>query len=109
MNPGELDKRVTIQHATVTDDADGAPVEGFADGFKRWAKVRPVRGREAYVNDQVLGELDLVIELRYDSKTKNIKNSDRVTYKGAVYEIESAVNVENQDKEMRLFCVEYNK
>lgn len=106
MNPGKLDKRVIIERVNELEDDEGSFYDNWTEYCKRWANVRPVGGREPYINDQRLAELDLVVTLRYDSKTATITEKDRVNYKGRKLEINAMVNVQEEDEELRLFCTE---
>lgn len=106
MKSGQLSKRIHIQAPTETEGEYGGVEEVWATKYQRWANVRPVGGREPYINDHRLPELDLVVILRYDSKTKTITPKNRVLYSGRILEIESVVNVQEENKEIRLFCVE---
>lgn len=107
MNPGSLNKRIEIQAVTETEDGYGGITEAWATVFKRWANVRPVGGREPYINDQRLAELSLVVTVRYDSSTKTITPKHRIKYGDRYLEIDSVVNVQEQNQELRVFCNEY--
>ena len=107
MNPGELNKKIQIQALTQNVDAYGSVTAAYSTIFFRWAKVRPVRGREPYVNDQRLAEMDLVVSLRYDSDTRTISAKHRILYGSRELEIVGPpINVEEKNKEIRLFCKE---
>lgn len=47
MRAGRLDRRITLQSVTRTQDAAGQAIESWADLATCWAEVRPVRGAEA--------------------------------------------------------------
>lgn len=48
MRAGSLDRRVTIQSATTTQDASGQPIETWATLAVVWAGRRDVRGSERF-------------------------------------------------------------
>ena len=105
MNPGRMKDKVPINQLAQTIDAEGTVIDTYTQFIKRFADVRPARGREAYVNDQFLSEIDFVVSMRYDSQTKNITAKHEVDFKGQRLRITSPpINVENRDKELRLFC-----
>lgn len=58
LNPGELDQSIEIQELTIGQDEYGAPVEtsGPAAGAPKWAKLRPLRGQEKLLAQQVRSE-----------------------------------------------------
>jgi len=107
VNPGDLNHKVVIESITETSDSYGGIEESWSEAFKRWANVRPIGGREPYINDQNLAELDLVVTMRYDSSTKTITPKHRLKYKDRYLQIESIVNVQERDEELRVFCREY--
>ena len=51
MNPGKLDRRITVQVRTLTKDAVGGRVETWVDSFSCWAEAVRVRQTEATVAD----------------------------------------------------------
>jgi len=106
INPGALKDKVDVQELTQAAGASGSVVETYTTVFNRYAQIRPVRGREPYINDQRLGEIDLVVVMRYDSKTKAITPKHQLLYKGRILEIDSAINVEMKDQEVRIYCRE---
>lgn len=108
MNPSKLKDKVTVRALTQTTDSEGTVIDTYSDSFKRFAEVRPTRGREPYVNDQFLAEIDLVVSMRFDGQTRNITAKNEITFKGQRLRIIGPpINVENQDKEIRLFCTRF--
>jgi len=108
MNPSKLKDKVIIKALSQTTDSEGTVIDSYSEVFRRFAEVRPVRGREAYINDQFLAEIDFVVSMRFDGDTKNINAKHEIDYKGRRLRlIGEPINVENQDKELRLFCTVY--
>ena len=108
MNSGKLNKKVKILKPAESSGDYGGTDLTFTEVFKRWAEVRPVSGREPYLNDQKIAQTDYVVTMRYDSKTKTINEQYQISYDGKILEIESIINVRETDKEIRFFCLEYN-
>jgi len=54
MQVGTLDRRVTIQTNTPTQDAYGEPIESWSTFATVWAKRGDVRGRERFASEQEL-------------------------------------------------------
>lgn len=54
MQPGTLDRRVTIQQSTSTQDAYGQPIESWSTFVTVWAKKMDVRARERFTSDTEL-------------------------------------------------------
>jgi len=108
LNSGKLNKKVKVLKPTESSGEYGGTDLTFSEAFKRWAEVRPVSGREPYLNDQKIGQTDYVVTMRYDGKTKTINEQYQISYDGKILEIESIINVVEEDKEIRFFCVVYN-
>ncbi len=52
MRAGELDRRITIQRSTPTQDSTGDPVKSWATLATVWARFEPVGTREAFQEGQ---------------------------------------------------------
>ena len=107
MISGRLDKRIAFHKLVVTHDDYGDAVETWELDFNRRAEVRPLSGNEPYVNQQRLPEADYLVITRYDSETKTITPKHRIIFNGKTLEIESIINVEEDNKELRFFCLEH--
>jgi SPP1 family predicted phage head-tail adaptor len=108
MNPSKLKDKVIVKALSQSVDVHGTVLDSYAEAFRRFAEVRPTRGREAYVNDQYLAEIDFVVSMRFDSDTSGITAKHELEYKGRRLRlIGEPVNVENQDSEIRIFCTVY--
>lgn len=101
-----LNKRIKFERVEELHDDQGSFYDHWIQFCKRWANVRPVRGREPYINDQRLAELDYVVTVRFDSKVAQLNEKDRIIYSGRKLEIDSIVDVEEKHDELRIFCTE---
>jgi len=85
MDAGRLDRRVTLQSATISKDAAGAPVSTWADLATVWANVRDLSGRDMIAAQQAGNAVSRVVTIRWrdgitaalrllfsDGKTANI-------------------------------------
>ena len=85
MNPADLDRRVTLQRATITRDAAGANIETWSNLVEVWAKFtyQPVgkEGDTVGINEAVQRAF---IRIRY---LAGVSSSDRIIYKGTTYDI----------------------
>lgn len=57
MQPGELDRRITLRQRTVTRDAFGAEVVTWTEWARPWAKRVELSGREYFAAKQVTPEV----------------------------------------------------
>lgn len=87
---GRLDKRITIQRKTLTDNEYGEPVETWADLVTLWAIYLPARGSERFAAQQQIAEIDTVFRIRY---RQNITVTDRIIYNGRTYDIKAVVDM----------------
>lgn len=86
MRAGKMDRLITIQTFTTTQNDYGEPVETWTTLASVWAERVPMSGREAFAADQ-LAALSLVkfkIRYRSDVDTKN-----RILDAGSYYDIRS--------------------
>lgn len=85
-NAGRLDRRITIQRATVAADAFGTPIETWAD----WACTNahlsyPATGSGEQQHDAVhLATTTVIFTIRY---RPGVLHTDRIVYDGNNYDI----------------------
>jgi SPP1 family predicted phage head-tail adaptor len=85
-NPGLLDRKITIQVKTVTRDAEGGPVETWADEATRYAQKIDQGGREFRSAGVVNSEVTTLFRMRYYG---GLTAQHRIVYSGVTYEIVS--------------------
>lgn len=107
MDPGEMDKQVTIQSQStspLTDDA-GQPVAGtqYVDVETVWAKITTATGRELYHGQQVQAELSHKITIRY---YEGLTTAHRLLYGTRVFDINYVINRNEGDEWHELLCKE---
>jgi SPP1 family predicted phage head-tail adaptor len=66
-DPGRLDQRVTLQQASASRDAEGGPVETWADVATVWADVRPVGARSITRGQQAGAAVSKEVTIRWRS------------------------------------------
>jgi len=105
MNPGKLNRRITIQQLPDNVDQFNTPEPDtvWRDVARVWAAVEPLSGREYIILQNVSAEVTTRIKMRY---RPGIKPDMRVLYAGRVYDIHAVLDIEEAHKEMHLMCVE---
>lgn len=106
MNPvraGRYDKRVEIEAVTTAVSDDGSPQESWVEFGRRWARVVPETGREYALALQVMADVSLVLEMRFIA---GVTPRHRVRFRGRLFEIGAAINVEEQNRVTLLYCKE---
>src|SRR5687767_11981290 len=83
----ELDRRITIQRATVVYNEFNEPVETWADLATLWARRRDVSDGEKFAAGQVGATLMSRFVVRSTTTTRGIKATDRISYDGGLWNI----------------------
>ena len=83
-DPGRLDRRITIQQSTPTQDAAGQPIESWAALATVWAEVVPVGGSEVFQAKQFGAEAVAKFRIRYRG---DVTRAMRVVYDSDNYDI----------------------
>ena len=102
MEAGKLDRRITIQQATVTRGAGGGETRTWANLATVWANVRPMSGRE-FTAGQQLGEVTTTFQIRYRS---DVVEKMRVSYDSKTYNIRAVLPSEDRKRFITLACTE---
>lgn len=98
-----LRHRVTIQHKTVTRDADGIAAETWQDVTTVWAAVEPLRGREYLQAMAVAVEVTTRVRVRC---LPGVTPAMRLLFGSRIFNIVSVIDPEERHRELQLMCVE---
>lgn len=90
MNPGRMDRQVTLQRRTTTQNAIGEAIKTWTSLVTVPAAYKPAPGAEPVNGDKVEAELPVVFTIRYYS---GLNPKDRLTYGGQVYNILAVTEV----------------
>lgn len=88
MQAGKLDRRITLQRATITRDEYNAEVSTWADLVTVWASYEPIRDGERFRAGERASELSARFQIRYSSQVSGVTSEDRLQFDGRTYEIE---------------------
>lgn len=106
MRSGRLRHRITVQTPTQATDDRGAPTDTWATYATRWAAVEPLSGREYFGAQQIASDITHQIRVRHDTVTGAINPKMRISYDSRTFDIESAINTGERDREVVLMCRE---
>lgn len=81
---GKLDRRITLQRATATQDDAGQPISTWSTLAEVWAQVTPLAVREPFQADQRAAWVDHKFKIRYRS---DVGPLNRVLYAGRTYDV----------------------
>lgn len=104
---GNLKDRIQLQSAVETQNDFGESINVWTTYDTVWAFIKPFTGREYYHSQQQVGEVEVVITIRYRT---GILFSHRVVYINTAksitdnYEIIGIVNKENKNEWLELLC-----
>jgi SPP1 family predicted phage head-tail adaptor len=104
MKAGDLRHRVILQRPIEIRGTDYADVQRtWQDVATLWASVEPLSGREFFANAEMQGELTARVRLRY---RPGVTPKMRLQYDGRIFEIQSVMNVNEDDVELELMVAE---
>lgn len=101
---GSLNRRITIQSQSTSQDKYGQPVQTWNDILSVWASIRPATGREVYASQGFVAQLSHVISLRYPDVT--VLTNMRVLYDSRVFLIHGISNPDEANVQLNLLCLE---
>lgn len=101
MNPGKLDRRITIQVRTYTRDASNTKVETWANQCSVWAEYVSQRGKESEIAGADRSQENQQFRIRYRSIAPG---THRIRYSGKTYDI-VGIAEEGRQQSLLLDCV----
>lgn len=84
IDPGQLDRRVSLQSVSGTTDDLGETREAWAEYAAVWARLEPISGRELWLAQQAQSEATHKVTLRYRA---GVTARDRVVYGGRTFHL----------------------
>lgn len=87
LRTGSLDRRITLQRATVTTDSFNNPVQTWATLVTVWASKLDVRDSERVAAKEVGAEIGTRFQIRWSETVRDLNPKDRLVYADRTYEI----------------------
>lgn len=106
MRAGRLRHRVTLQTRSTAKDAYGHPVQsssGWTNVSTHWARIQPLNGTERNTADLVKGGISHLVTVRASTA---FNPSRRLLFGSRIFNIESALQMDEIDHEMQIACKE---
>jgi SPP1 family predicted phage head-tail adaptor len=104
MMAGSLNRRVTLQSKTVSQDATtGIVTEGWADVATVYAKIQPLGGRELELAKAIASEVTYQIDVRY---RPTLTAAMRLVYEGRYFNIHAVIDVDMKHEVLQIMCSE---
>ena len=109
INPGELNRKVTVYQEDLSPDGGGGQVESWETkgGWKKvcdvWASIRPASEKAVAFAGQLQIEVTHTVLVRY---TEAIKEKYAIDYQGRRLNVRTIRNLDEADQYLQLFCHE---
>jgi SPP1 family predicted phage head-tail adaptor len=103
MDSSRLNRRVTIQQPSTTQDAYGQPVTTMTTVATVYAAVEPLTGRALFAAKQAQSEVSCKITIRYRT---DVTAAMQVVYNTHVYLIDALIDFESRHESLELMCRE---
>lgn len=105
LTAGKMNKRVAIQSATGAQGATGEPTKTWSTDATVWASIEPISGREVFAAQLVVADVTHRVRMWYRSDV-TITPEKRLLYGARVFEIVSAMNIDEHNAEWEILCKE---
>lgn len=87
MQAGRLDRRLTIQKKTVTQNSAGEEIETWSTHATVSAIKLENRGAERFTSQQLLGEGVKTFQIRWSNRVKALTSEHRILFDNRIHEI----------------------
>lgn len=107
MRAGRLNRRITIQNYTTTQDANGNIVQTWTTFATVWAAVEPASGREFFEAQQIATETTVKFVIRHRSgitEDMRIKDED-----GNLFDIQSVLHIKYGNRQIEIMAIRTNE
>lgn len=101
---GAKQHRLEIQQPVTTPDQYGDPVVAWTTIGTVWASIEPMKGRERLLGDQIVGEMDTRIKVRWGAITKQITAAHRGVHQGVVFNFVSIAHIKLEQREIEIMA-----
>lgn len=96
MQPGLLNRRITIQSNSCSQDSLGSPTESWTDTYSCWAAINVQNGKQVFGANQFESRTTLQIDVRFTSSFV-FSPDQRVVYKEAATGVVHTYTIESID------------
>src|SRR5574338_308188 len=87
MDAGELERRITLQRLSETDDGYGTVASGWTDIATVWAGLMPILGAEKMAAMENAGVARRKFKIRRSSDVSDLNSKDRLVYRDVNHDI----------------------
>jgi SPP1 family predicted phage head-tail adaptor len=105
MNPGALNKRITIQSPLEVPGDYGEPTTQWTDVISTFASIRAATSKEVYAAQGYTSQITHLITIRW---RPGIRSNQRVIYRDRLFEIQAVTDPDERRAQLNLLCIEIN-
>jgi len=112
VNPGELNRIVTVYESVPVSDGGGGHIQdwskktGWNEVCDVWASIRPASEKAVVIAGQMQVEVTHTLLIRY---TERVKEKHVIDYQGRQLDIRTIRNLDEADQYLQLYCFERKK
>tara|TARA_R100000329_G_scaffold48857_1_gene45129 strand:+ start:2021 stop:2344 length:324 start_codon:yes stop_codon:yes gene_type:complete len=103
MRIGRLDRKITIQFRSISQNDYGEAVAAYSSSASVWAMIDTSKGKEAVKNGIETSQQKVNFLIRFSSDVDDVTSGDRVLYNSKYYDIENVQEV-GRNLSLRLIC-----
>jgi SPP1 family predicted phage head-tail adaptor len=93
IHAGTLDRRITLQRATLSQDETGQEIEVWSTLATVWASWRRASARETLAAAEIAAAVTDIFEIRWWSGVSDLNPNDRIQYAGRTYDIADVAEI----------------
>jgi SPP1 family predicted phage head-tail adaptor len=93
-DPGFLDRRITLQAYTSSENEFGEVIETWTDLATVWANVRELRGTERFEAARLTAVVDAFFTIRWRT---DVVPKMRVSYEGELFDIQAVMELPRRE------------
>jgi len=99
---GDLKHIVTIQRKAESQDSQGGEIDVWVNILVTRASINPVTGRELYLDNHILNDVDQIIGMRFT----DIIPADRIIFGGRIFDVKKALDDEERKHRLTILARE---
>ena len=103
--PSRLDRRITVERVTITEDAFGGSVESWAELGTFAASRHDVSDAETWRAAEVAASISVRFQVRWSTATASITPVDRIVHEGKTYNITGVRETEGRRQGLEISAV----
>lgn len=107
MDPGKLNKRITIQQYTTTQNKNGFDVPDWIEYKTVWSSVNNLWGKEFYAAKAINAENTVEFVVRYSKELDKINSKEyRIFWNDRVFNITFIDNIKYENRWLKIKAIE---